>query len=331
MPRTFDKSHEFLGTAFAPKMECADSYVGRIRAQPGLCTWGYRARIRATRSFKQSPCRLDEKSDGRTAPRYEFSCDGRANIIHRRQREEVLDMLLWGKCTKSRIWNDHRYGARRRPRKGVHSQARRHLPLLPRGGRYLPFSRAKLGTFGTKRGTGSCDPWDQQLSGSHVRRVLENHNIRTPSLRSPARPVRYVFWRLNTHTYSPDNGAGAVSPKFVLAKEGTDGLAVGRGCWRWRRAAGKQRQGKALASSRPTLSVSSLPRGDVRSYVGRRRVAAGGATRFGGGGPHDRRPQVKPGTEGFWINNFRIRYLLWSGDSTSGFDQPLRHSIPIYR
>jgi hypothetical protein len=35
------------GNAFiAPKMECADNYEGRIRALPGLCTWGYRARTR---------------------------------------------------------------------------------------------------------------------------------------------------------------------------------------------------------------------------------------------------------------------------------------------
>jgi hypothetical protein len=49
-----DKSPEILGNAFAPKMECADNYEGRIRALPGLCTWGYRARTRAARSFKQS-------------------------------------------------------------------------------------------------------------------------------------------------------------------------------------------------------------------------------------------------------------------------------------
>jgi hypothetical protein len=68
---SIDKSPEILGTAFAPKMQCADKYEGRIRALPGLCTWGYRARIRAARSFKQSPCRLDEKRNGRITPQYE--------------------------------------------------------------------------------------------------------------------------------------------------------------------------------------------------------------------------------------------------------------------
>jgi hypothetical protein len=61
------------------------------------------------------------------------------------------------------------------------------------------------------------------------------------------------FSQLNTRIYSLCKGAGAASSKFFLAKRGTDGSAVGRGCWRWRPTAGKQRQGKALASSRLAL------------------------------------------------------------------------------
>jgi hypothetical protein len=60
-------------------------------------------------SIKQSPCRLDEKSDGRTTPQYEYLCDSRANIMRRRRREEVLDMPQWGKCAKSRIYIYRRY------------------------------------------------------------------------------------------------------------------------------------------------------------------------------------------------------------------------------
>jgi hypothetical protein len=56
-----DKSPEILGNALAPNMECADNHGGRILALPGLCTWGYRARTPAARSFKQSPCQLDER------------------------------------------------------------------------------------------------------------------------------------------------------------------------------------------------------------------------------------------------------------------------------
>jgi hypothetical protein len=41
--------------------------------------------------------------------------------------------------------------------------------------------------------------------------------------------------------------------------------------------------------------------GEARSYADRMRVAAGGATHFGGGGPQDRPPE-NPGTEGFRLN-----------------------------
>jgi hypothetical protein len=49
------------------------------------------------------------------------------------------------------------------------------------------------------------------------------------------------FPRLNTRRYSPDEGAGAAFAKCFLAKKGTDGSAVGRGCWSSRRKVGKQR------------------------------------------------------------------------------------------
>jgi hypothetical protein len=65
-----------------------------------LRTWGYRASSRAARSFKQSPYWLDETSNGRITSQYECLCDGRAKIMHRRRREEVLDMRLWGERTK---------------------------------------------------------------------------------------------------------------------------------------------------------------------------------------------------------------------------------------
>jgi hypothetical protein len=38
-------------------MDCADKYGGRIQALPGLRTWDYRARTRATRRFKHAPIR----------------------------------------------------------------------------------------------------------------------------------------------------------------------------------------------------------------------------------------------------------------------------------
>jgi hypothetical protein len=55
-----------------PKMDCADKHGGRIQALPGLHTWGYRTRTRATRYLKHAPCWLDKKSNMlNKAPQYE--------------------------------------------------------------------------------------------------------------------------------------------------------------------------------------------------------------------------------------------------------------------
>jgi hypothetical protein len=63
------------------------------------------------------------------------------------------------------------------------------------------------------------------------------------------------------------------------------------------------REGRSLTVDQPC--ESPIPPGsEARSYACRRRVAAGGATRYGSGGPHDRPPLEKTGQEGFRINIF---------------------------
>jgi len=62
---------EIQGISYTRKMKCTDNCEGRVGTQPGMCTWGYRARIRAARSFKQSPYLVNKKSNGRTTPQYE--------------------------------------------------------------------------------------------------------------------------------------------------------------------------------------------------------------------------------------------------------------------
>jgi hypothetical protein len=57
------------------------------------------------------------------------------------------------------------------------------------------------------------------------------------------------FQRLNTHIYSPVT-ARTMFTNCFRAKKGTDGSAVGRGCWSSRRTAGKQHKGMELASCR---------------------------------------------------------------------------------
>jgi hypothetical protein len=111
-----DKSPEILGNALAPKIECANNYGGRIRALPDLCTWGNRVHTRAACPYKQSPCCLDRNSIRCTTPQYECLCGGRANIMNRRRREEVLGRPMWGKRTKSRMYTYHRYAHNPRAR-----------------------------------------------------------------------------------------------------------------------------------------------------------------------------------------------------------------------
>jgi hypothetical protein len=66
------------------------------------------------------------------------------------------------------------------------------------------------------------------------------------------------FPRLNSHRISPVQ-VGTMSAKYLLAKKGTDGSAVGRRCWSWRRTAGKHHHGMAFASSRqPYEFISPL-------------------------------------------------------------------------
>jgi hypothetical protein len=57
MGQLYNKSLDTIGNALAPTMECADYTGGRIRALPGLCTWGYHARTRAARSFNSRRAR----------------------------------------------------------------------------------------------------------------------------------------------------------------------------------------------------------------------------------------------------------------------------------
>jgi hypothetical protein len=69
--------------------------------------------------------------------------------------------------------------------------------------------------YGAKLGTGCCYPRDQQLSGSLVRRILEKHNIRKPKVRSPDRPVEYVFSVTEySRILSRQGGGGDVSEIF---------------------------------------------------------------------------------------------------------------------
>jgi hypothetical protein len=80
--------------------------------------------------------------------------------------------------------------------------------------------------------------------------------------------------------------------------DGTDGseLAAGVGDGDGQPGSGAM-AGRLLTANHPCETRVSLG-GEARSYAGRWSVTAGGATRCGGGGPEDRPPPEKPGTEG---------------------------------
>jgi hypothetical protein len=151
------------------------------------------------------------------------------------------------------------------------------------------------------------------MSGSHVRRVLEKHNIRTPAHGSLARHVRYVFSATKySHILSRHGGNDVCEKK--MEKKGTDGSTVGRGCWSWRRTAGKPLQGIELASCRQPYEFMSPPRGRLkpthdggRSQPEERHGLAAAVLKI-------IRRRKNP-LRGFFRKYSRIHDLLWRGDS----------------
>jgi hypothetical protein len=119
------------------------------------------------------------------------------------------------------------------------------------------------------------------MSGSHVRRVLENHNIRTRTLRSPARAVRYVFrYKCSSHTV-PFGGMGHVFVKCVLARR----VRTDKGGLGVLEIAADSREvlGKAARYSSISMLTSSRPKGGSTTPTSRRTVATEVAARSSGG------------------------------------------------
>jgi hypothetical protein len=154
------------------------------------------------------------------------------------------------------------------------------------------------------------------MSGSLSTEGFSN-TMCTLASRIPARLVRHFFSRLDTPRILSCLRVGHVYEGSCCGDEGTDGseLALGIG------AGGGQpgssaRARRSLAVNQPCGTRVSHG-GEARSYGGRWRVAAGGAARFGGGGPRDYPPPEMPGTEGFRIKYFRTQHLLRRGDTMS--------------
>jgi hypothetical protein len=77
-----------------------------------------------------------------------------------------------------------------------------------------------LARWGAKRGKSSCDPLEQQMSGSHVRRVLEiilyypHSNIK---ISRSVRPICFFAIGYSSHTVLL-GGWGHVSENYLLAR-----------------------------------------------------------------------------------------------------------------
>jgi hypothetical protein len=134
------------------------------------------------------------------------------------------------------------------------------------------------------------------------------------------------FQRLNSHIYSPVL-TGTVSTESFLAKKGTDGSAVGRGCWSWRRTAGALGHGARSTRARRSLALASHV--SFMSPKGARLEAI----RDGGGShPEERhdlaaevlriiRRRKTRYVRGVLEKYSRTQHLLWRGDSIHVSDQ----------
>jgi hypothetical protein len=122
------------------------------------------------------------------------------------------------------------------------------------------------------------------LSGSPVRRVSENHNVRTPTHGYPASPFRYVF-RDKKLTYTlPTRGRGRCSrnafwPRRVWTDQRQDEVAGEGGG-----------QPGSMAMARRLLTVVANPV-SFKSPLGERLEA----TQDGGGSQPEERPGVAAG------------------------------------
>jgi hypothetical protein len=172
-----------------------------------------------------------------------------------------------------------------------------HLLVVGAGNPIAVPSLTRLGA--TRSDYGSCDPRDQQMSKSPSWRAFLIF-ICELSPRSPARLVRYYYSRLDTSRILSCLRAGHVSHELFWRRGGYGRIHVVGERWSRRQAIGKQRHGMMLQACGTRVSFGD----EARRYAGRGRVAAGGATRSGGGGPMDRPPQVKAGTETFRFNIF---------------------------
>jgi hypothetical protein len=137
--------------------------------------------------------------------------------------------------------------------------------------------------------SGGCDLRINNCREASVRRAFLNIKCKLAS-RSPARLVQYFFSRQDTHQVLFCLRAGSFCCAYFGGEEGTgeSELAAGVGVGGVQTGS-SARAWRSLAVDRRCESRVSHG-GEARSYAScRRRVVAGGARRYGGGGPLDRK------------------------------------------
>jgi hypothetical protein len=114
----------------------------------------------------------------------------------------------------------------RRPPAAQRRRSRRECACMPFG-TYLYLHTVGVGNhvavlgfarLGAKQCTGSYDPRDHQLSGSHVRRVWKSKYPYLNTRISRSASLIRLFSRLNSRRYSPNKGLGAASAKYFWRK-----------------------------------------------------------------------------------------------------------------
>jgi hypothetical protein len=155
--------------------------------------------------------------------------------------------------------------------------------------------------------SGGCNLRINNCREALVRRAFQNI-IGTPSSRSPARLVRHVFSRLDAPHILPCQRAGLVSTAFLAARRVRVDLS-------WKRAWELTADICKLVRRQGARWQSTMHK-SLELPLGARREAtqAGEATRSGGGGPLDRPPPGKPGTEGYRVK-FSV-HDIFCGEAT---------------
>jgi hypothetical protein len=113
--------------------------------------------------------------------------------------------------------------------------------------------------------SGTCDPRYQQVTrspyGGLCKMIMYATNAKISRSGHPIYSFATDYARILSRLVG---GGGILTREVFLGEEGAYGSAVGGGYWTWRRKAGKERHGRALASRRGACMRRAGLRGVAR-------------------------------------------------------------------